>query len=75
LTKNNKSGFLALPGGYRYYDGSFYDFGYYGGWWNAAMNDASSACHRGLYCGYDAFNRHGYNHESCGFSMRLLRDN
>ena len=34
LTKNNKSGFIALPGGYRYSDGTFHDLSFYGFWWS-----------------------------------------
>jgi len=30
--------FSALPGGYRYSDGNFYDAGYYGYWWTATDN-------------------------------------
>lgn len=33
LTKNNSSGFNALPGGFRDGTGTFYGFGYMGLWW------------------------------------------
>jgi uncharacterized protein (TIGR02145 family) len=35
----NEAGFTALPGGYRYTDGLFYDIGYYGYWWTSSYND------------------------------------
>ena len=31
----NSSGFSGLPGGYRYYDGTFDDIGDYGYWWSS----------------------------------------
>ncbi len=35
LSLNNKSGFSALPGGYRYYYGYFSTIGSYGHWWSS----------------------------------------
>ena len=32
---NNSSGVTALPGGYRYYNGTYSNFGYYGYWWSS----------------------------------------
>jgi uncharacterized protein (TIGR02145 family) len=36
LTKNNSSGFSALPGGCRSYDGAFAAIGTYGYWWSTS---------------------------------------
>jgi uncharacterized protein (TIGR02145 family) len=74
LTKNNSSGFSALPGGDRFLNGNFYDIGYYGFWWSATEDDASSAWYRYLGCGLNYLGRSGYVDKSCGFSVRLVRD-
>ena len=77
LTKNNRSGFSALPGGFRNFNGVFGDVGYGCGWWSATVYDASSAYYRDLDFEYDNLGRdygfHLYG-KSCGFSVRLLRD-
>jgi uncharacterized protein (TIGR02145 family) len=39
----NETGFTALPGGFRNYDGNFLNIGYNGLWWSATENGASSA--------------------------------
>jgi len=70
----NRSGFSALPGGCRNGNGYFDLVGHYGYWWSATANDASNACLRGLGYGYSGLGRdNGY--ESCGFSVRLVKDN
>jgi len=73
LTKNNRSGFTALPGGSRYYSGFFYDVGYYGLFWTINQFDAKNAYLR--YLDY----RHCFLHlthdlKNCGLSVRLLKD-
>ncbi len=73
LSKNNRSGFSALPGGFRDDDGSFGFVGSGGYWWSATELGASSAYHRGLGYGFGGLAR-GYSSKSCGFSVRLLRD-
>jgi uncharacterized protein (TIGR02145 family) len=73
LTKNNFSGFSALPGGYRYYFGNFLSQSSYGSWWSATENDASDAYYRSLDCSSESLSR-TYDDKSCGFSVRLLRD-
>jgi uncharacterized protein (TIGR02145 family) len=73
LTKNNSSGFSALPGGCRYYGGTFSNQGDDGYWWSVTENYASGACSRYLYYDYDGIIRYYYL-KSCGFSVRLVRD-
>jgi uncharacterized protein (TIGR02145 family) len=41
-------GFSALPGGFGYSDGGFYDVGSYGSWWSATEYDASIAYSRNM---------------------------
>ncbi len=72
LSKNNKSGFLAIPAGSRSTNGAF-DFGGSGNWWSATEFNASGGVARNLYYDYDnlAWNS---NYKSSGFSVRLLKD-
>jgi uncharacterized protein (TIGR02145 family) len=74
LTTNNRSGFSALPGGYRD-DGSTFDLqSANGNWWSATEDGASRAYNRYLDYGSDYMDR-GNAREGYGFSVRLLRDN
>lgn len=73
LSKNNSSGFSALPGGYRGSLGYFNSQGYDGYWWSATGYDVSRAFSRYLYCDLENLLR-GYDSRGCGFSVRLLRD-
>ena len=73
LTKNNSSGFTALPGGNRLKDGTFGNIGYYGNWWSSTELYTSSAWYRYLiYDGYGLYR--GDRTKSYGFSVRCLRD-
>jgi uncharacterized protein (TIGR02145 family) len=73
LTKNNRSGFSALPGGFRGDNGYFRVIGLYGYWWSATEIGASDAYFRYLGFGDAHLYRDGIR-KSCGFSVRLLRD-
>jgi uncharacterized protein (TIGR02145 family) len=73
LTKNNKSGFSALPGGCRVFDGPFILIGRYGHWWSATEFVASVAYFRYLFCVNRYLGRDNII-KSSGFSVRLLRD-
>ena len=73
LTKNNSSGFSALPGGFRIFYGTFNCLGYNGYWWSATENDASSAWNRYLFYDLDYLYRYDFG-KSCGFSVRLVRN-
>ncbi len=73
LTKNNTSGFTALPGGIRYNYGSFYYIGYEGLWWSSTEYGTTNAW--GRYLGYDIYNLfRSYYTKSAGFSVRCVRD-
>ena len=72
----NQSGFTALPGGYRGYEGGYYFVGYTGYWWSATESetDVTSAWFRGLY--YNAVYDHDLsNSKKVGFSVRCLKGN
>jgi len=69
----NKSGFSALPGGYRTTNGKFYDVGTNGHWWSSTQYDTSTAWLRGLTytTSYVHWSTYG---KAYGFSVRCLRD-
>jgi len=69
----NESEFTALPGGFRNYDGIFYDMGYYGFWWTSTKEGSSVAWGRGMYYFYGDVNRDN-NEVTNGFSVRCLKD-
>jgi uncharacterized protein (TIGR02145 family) len=73
VTKNNKSGFSALTGGFRDYNGNYDGQSYLGFWWSATEYDATSAWTRYLDYSSASLGRHDYS-KSCGCSVRLLRD-
>jgi len=66
-------GFSALPGGYRFTDGSFRSAGSWGHWWSATEDDASYARDRGMYWN-GSIVRSGWNDKSYGFSVRCLKN-
>ena len=73
LTKNNRSGFSALPGGNRD-SGGFNNATLAGFWWSSTGGDASDAWSRHL----DNDNRILYSNDYLkyyGFSVRCVRDN
>jgi uncharacterized protein (TIGR02145 family) len=72
LTKNDRSGFSALPGGNRFGIGSFGNVGDEGFWWCVSEYDVSSAYCRNL--GYDYGSLNTFSNEGCGFSVRLVKD-
>jgi len=75
LSTNNRSGFSALPGGYRTSMGDFSSFGASGCFWSTTeFSVSTNAYYHYLYCGYSSLN--GGNYRKCsGFSVRLVKDN
>ncbi|MDD2262920.1 MAG: FISUMP domain-containing protein [Clostridia bacterium] len=69
----NKSGFTALPGGYRHADGAFGGVGVDGAWWSSTQANEDNAWHRALNYGYCKVDRYNYT-KDYGFSVRCLRD-
>jgi len=69
----NESGFTALPGGFRYQDGLFHDFGFGGYWWTSTGLSISRLYFRHLY--YEDYRIFTFpNQKENGFSVRCLRD-
>jgi uncharacterized protein (TIGR02145 family) len=80
LTKNNSSGFSALPGGGRKGSstvfipgGTFWAKDSTGYWWSATGTDVSSTW-ISLYYGNNDLSISGINFKNYGFSVRLVRD-
>lgn len=69
----NKSGFTAIPGGYRNYDGAFLNVGISDDWWSTTADTAGVAWFRNLYNSYSDLYRDTYP-KSAGFSVRCIRD-
>jgi uncharacterized protein (TIGR02145 family) len=69
----NKIGFSGLPGGYRSFNGTFYDVGSFGYWWSSTEYSSTIAWVRDLNY-YDA-SANGYYFKELGFSVRCVRDN
>ncbi len=67
----NESGFNALPGGFRYYYGSFDDVGDFGYWWSSSAESSSSAWSRYLFYGNTNFFRN-HKRQDSGFSIRCV---
>jgi uncharacterized protein (TIGR02145 family) len=69
----NESGFSALPGGFRYHDGVFFDLGFGGYWWSSEQYNSSDAFFRFLYYKDSTVFRFN-NRKRNGFSVRCLQD-
>ena len=69
----NESGFTALPGGYRYGNGLFYDMGYLAYFWSSTESSSLGAWYRNLYY-YGSQVSRNYDYKQDGFSIRCVRD-
>lgn len=70
-TGTNSSGFNAKPGGYRDFNGTFYDFGDGGYWWSLVT---SGPWFRTLNNSVNYFNGSVINKPNAGFSVRCVHD-
>jgi uncharacterized protein (TIGR02145 family) len=70
----NKSGFTALPGGYRATDGTYYNIGYHGEWWSSTERDILLAWERYMSFNISSIMIFGYPKQE-GHSIRCLKDN
>lgn len=73
IAASNESGFSALPGGFRYYDGKFFDFGFSGYWWASGEYSQSRAYFR-LLSSEDSVVFRFDNVKKNGFSVRCVKD-
>jgi len=73
LSKNNKSGFTALPGGYRINNGSFANMKYHSFWWTATGSGSNNAIYRYLH--FSSSNLSVYpDAKNWGRSVRCVKD-
>lgn len=70
----NTSGFSALPGGFRYFDGYFYFITIYGLWWSSTDDITILAWTRALTYSHGGVNRTN-DGKASGYSVRCVRDN
>ncbi len=71
---DNSSGFAALPGGYRTYDGGFYTIDRAAFFWSYS-GDGSYAWFPHLHCNYnDGVIRSYDEFRSAGYSVRCIKD-
>jgi uncharacterized protein (TIGR02145 family) len=71
--QTNESGFSALPGGQRFYDGQFYNtIQVEGNWWSSSEGTIYDAYSRSLNA-EDGVTRYEYE-GNIGFSVRCIRD-
>ena len=70
---NNSSGFTALPGGWRFFNGKYDGEVYYGEWWAAEEGNSVSAAKLSLFSwGYKV--RKGFFYKSSGYSIRCVKE-
>ena len=69
----NQSGFSGLPGGYRAFNGNFYDLGSMGWWWREFEGDFNP-WNRLLSYQSNGVSRSVNNNYNNGFSVRCLKD-
>ncbi len=70
----NESGFSALPGGYRFYDGMYKEIGNYGYWWSSKAESSYDSWYR-LICNYNPFIGRGFCGTKNGLAVRCVKDN
>jgi uncharacterized protein (TIGR02145 family) len=68
----NESGFAALPGGFRFYDGQFTSIGYNSSWWSATRSVAGGWL-RWLHWDSNSVYRND-NYSDYGLSVRCIKD-
>ena len=71
---NNRTGFTALPGGYRYGSGLFNGIGSFGYWWSASEVYSTAAWYRSLSDHHNYVYRDSSNKQN-GVSVRCIKDN
>ena len=68
----NETGFTALPGGNRYFNGAFEYVGSIGDWWSASGIDPTNALSRGMYHHISSVSIDNHDNR-IGFSIRCIK--
>jgi uncharacterized protein (TIGR02145 family) len=71
--RTNSIGFSGLPGGFRFDNGTFFDFGFSGYWWSSTERSPLYAWTQVLYFTYGSVYMK-YELKERGFSVRCLRN-
>ena len=75
LTKNNLSGFTALPGGFRFDDGEFQTIGKGILWWSSAEIGTNNGWNRYLYSSGDILDKvPDFKSKTFGLYVRCIKD-
>jgi uncharacterized protein (TIGR02145 family) len=69
----NSSGFTGLPGGFRDYNGTYYNMNLVGHWWSATQFSTTYIYFRYLFYGNSNLGS-DYNLKTNGFSVRCVKD-
>lgn len=69
----NSSGFLGLPGGFRWSEGPYDGIYKHGNWWSSTWDSTHDAWNRRLDCSSGSVDRYD-NGKARGLSVRCLRD-
>lgn len=69
----NETGFSGLPGGCRFYDGTFEFIGYLGGWWCSTAQNPINGWSRNLYYVFGFVARNSFAKKD-GFSVRCIKN-
>jgi uncharacterized protein (TIGR02145 family) len=70
----NETGFTALPGGFRYHDGTFDWMGYHSFWWTATEYNSTIALDA-FIVNYDNYLGFSFSDKKeCGMSVRCIKD-
>lgn len=73
LYATNTTGFSALPGGYRFYNGSYQNSSFSGNWWTSTSFSTGAAYYRYLYYNTGKITRNSID-KQYGFSVRCIKD-
>jgi uncharacterized protein (TIGR02145 family) len=73
VTQNNRTGFSALPAGFRGHLANFYYLGNYTHWWSSVERDVYRGRDRYLYYSYDILGESS-DRKNCGISVRCVKD-
>jgi uncharacterized protein (TIGR02145 family) len=69
----NETGFTAIPGGFRYWNGGFADLTWDANWWSSTQSNSADSWARKIFYNASSVVRDS-NSKKMGFSIRCLKD-